>query len=185
MSESLPVQLDPVTLAARGRGLRGTLPIAGFHRLTAWLPHTDGTLAFTLDFGRDDHGRSCLQGHVSGGLGMICERCLGEYTLTLDHAFSLVLVTSEAEAETLPEEVDAVVIGEARSMQTADLVEDEIILALPLVPRCERAEDCRPAVELLASEELDGADPDARQNPFAGLADEMDPDSEIDPDSRD
>lgn len=178
MSESLPIQLDPVTLAARNRELRGTLPVAGFHRLAAWLPRTDGTLCFTLDFGRDEHGRARLAGHVSGGLELICERCLAAYTLALDHAFTLVLVTSEAEAETLPEEVDAVVIGESRSMQTADLVEDEIILALPLVPRCERTSDCRPAVALMASEDLETADPGARQNPFAGLADELDPGSD-------
>ena len=60
---------------------------------------------------------------------------------------------AEAEAGLVPEELDPLVVGEQRGIHTIDLVEDELILALPLVPRCgDYGNACEPATELLVSE---------------------------------
>jgi len=173
MSEPLPVEIDPLTLAERGRELRGAIPVDAFHRLAGWLAATEGELTFELRFGRDEQGRWHVQGHLAGSVALECQRCLGQFALPLDRAFELVLVESEAEAETLPEEVEAVVVGSRRSVHTVDLLEDELILALPLVPRCEAVRRCAPAVELLDSEEVLEDDPTPRQQPFAGLGDSI------------
>lgn len=176
MSEPLPVQLDAATLADRGRSLSGELPVTAFRRLGQWLRTTEGRLAFELVFDRDDHGRRRLRARVRGSLDLQCERCLAGYALPLEHDFALVLIDSEAEADTLPEEIDAVVLPGTRSMHTVDLLEDELILALPLVPRCETVRPCRPAAELLDSGEVLGGDTGPRQQPFGDLAGRFDGD---------
>lgn len=167
MSERLPVHIDPITAANRGRKLSGHLPVQAFDRLGHWLHSSDGELAIALEFGRDGAGRRSLAASVQGSLELMCERCLRPYHLGIDLDFELMLVESEAEADTLPEEAEPLIVGDVRSMHVTDMIEDDLILALPVVPRCGRA-DCRSAVELVDSDEAE-ADAATRQRPFADL----------------
>ena len=174
MSDRLPVHLDPVALADRGRELHGHVPIESFNRLADALHSREGELDVALGFRRDADGRRTLAGRIRGALQLTCQRCLAPYALDVDIELDLVLVESEAQAETLPEEQDALVIGDQRSMHTVDMIEDDLILALPIVPRCGDEAACHPAVELLDSEAIEagGEDGVERQRPFAGLGDE-------------
>lgn len=167
MSERLPVHVDPVALAEKGRAIDGRLPVDAFRRLAGWLHSSEGALEASLRFGRDDAGRHVLEGRLRGELELLCQRCLTPYWLPVDLELALVLVASEAAADALPEELDALIVDAQRSMHTVDMIEDDLILALPLVPRCERAEECVPAVELLDSEAIEAAA--AKQRPFEGL----------------
>jgi len=173
MSEQLPVEIDAVTLADRGRRLQGHLPLTAFKRLAGWLEGTTGEVEFDLAFARGDDNRRWLRGHVTGQFELQCQRCLDHFALPLAWEFGLVLVEAEAEADALPEDMEAVVVGSARAVHTVDLVEDELILALPLIPRCEAVRRCRPAVDVLESERIDEVTEEPRQQPFAGLDDEM------------
>lgn len=167
MSERLPVHIDPLTAANRGRKLKGHLPVQAFDRLGHWLHSADGELVIALEFGRDAAGRRKLAATVQGELGLMCERCLRPFALELDLAMQLLLVESEAEADTLPDEAEPLIVGDVRSMHVTDMIEDDLILALPVVPRCGRA-DCRSAVELVDSDETE-TETAARQRPFADL----------------
>lgn len=176
MSERLPVHVDPLTLADRGRALSGTLPVAACRRLGHWLASDEGEFAVDLQFGRDENHRRVLTGRVRGRVELTCQRCLGTYRLDLDLPIGVVLVDSEAEAETLPEEVDALVIGDSSTMHTVDMIEDDLILALPLIAKCPDLADCVPAVEVFDSEHMSGQDA-GTQRPFAGLDDPDDADN--------
>jgi len=168
MSERLPVHLDPIAQANRGRSVHGTVPVRAFRRLAEWLHSDAGELDVRLAFGRDESGRRQVTGRIQGALSLVCHRCMVPYELPIDLDLSLVLVESEAEAETLPDELDALVIDDARSMHTVDMIEDDLILALPLVPRCEHYRECTPAVELLDSESLEEGD-GPRQQAFGDI----------------
>lgn len=167
MSDRLPVHVDPVSLAEKGRAIEGDVPVEAFRRLAGWLHASEGALTVSLRFGRDDAGRHVVQGRIRGTLELLCQRCLVPYRLPVDLEPTLVLVTSEAAADALPGDLDALVVDARRSMHTVDMIEDELILALPLVPRCERAGECAPAVELLDSEALEAAA--GHQRPFTDL----------------
>jgi uncharacterized protein len=170
MPERLPVHVDPLTLADRGRALSGTVPVSACRRLVHWLDSDEGELAVELQFGRDEHKRRVLTGRVSGRVMLTCQRCLGAYGLDLDLPIGVVLVDSEAEAETLPEEVDALVLGDGATMHTVDMIEDDLILALPLIAKCPDSSGCVPAVEIFDSERMSGQDA-GTQRPFADLDD--------------
>lgn len=93
-----------------------------------------------------------------------CQRCLQPMTqaLVLDHAFRF--VDGEDEAARLDEDGDDDVLAASRSFDLIELLEDELILALPLVPR---HEVCAQPLPTGAAD--DGADAPA-ENPFAALA---------------
>lgn len=175
MSERLPVHVDPLTLADRGRAISGSLPVSACRRLADSLASDEGEFAVELRFGRDERNRRVLTGRVRGRVMLVCQRCLGTFGLDLDLPLGVVLVDSEAEAETLPEEIDALVVGDGASMHTVDMVEDDLILALPLVAKCPDSANCVPAVEILDSERVNRQDT-GTQRPFVDLDDPDDAD---------
>jgi len=167
MSERFPVHLDAVSLAEKGREIAGFVPVEAFERLAGSLHSRTGRIEVLLRFARDEAGRARLRGHLTGALELVCERCLAPYEMPIEIDLDLVLVDSEAAAESLPEEQDALVVGGRRSMHTVDMIEDDLILALPLVPRCARGSGCVTAVETIESEDAEAAA--VRQRPFADL----------------
>lgn len=168
MSQRLPVHIEPVGAADRGRELHGHMPVSAFERLGHWLHSHEGELDVSLHFGRGASGRRTLRAEVEGDLELVCERCLSPFGLHLDLSVELTLVDSEAEAKTLPADAEPLVLSDTRSMHTTDMIEDDLILALPVVPRCERA-DCHAAVRVLDSEEAERDADTGRQRPFADL----------------
>lgn len=157
MSGRLPVHLDPLALAERERVIEGHVPVSAFRRLGAWLHADEGDIQATLRFGRDAAGRHVLRGEFRGQLELVCQRCLSPFALPIEHELDLVLVESLAAADLLPEGLEPLVVDERQSMHTVDLLEDELILALPLVPRCsDSGRECHAVVELLVSEGQDG-----------------------------
>jgi len=102
-----------------------------------------------------------LRLEVNGELDLRCQRCLERLRLPLALQREIVLVAGAdefAQSEDEPESVDT--IPAASRIDLRDLVEEEIILALPLAPR-HAAGEC----ELSAAEELPASD-----SPFAALA---------------
>jgi len=154
MSRHLPVELDPLYLAERGRVLEGSLPVSAFKRLGHWLHSDGGAIEAELRFERDEGGRQTLRGSMQGQVELVCQRCLSPFLLPIEREFQLVLVESMAAADLLPDELEPLVVDARRGMHTVDLLEDELILALPLVPRCgDGGHECEAAIELLVSEE--------------------------------
>ena len=166
MSRHLPVEVDPLYLAERGRVLEGSVPVSAFKRLGHWL-HTDGgAIEALLRFERGEGGRQILHGSMQGQVELVCQRCLSPFVLPIEREFELALVESVAAADLLPEGLEPLLVDPRRGMHTVDLLEDELILALPLVPRCgDAGHDCEAAIELLVSEEQAEpfADPGSRR----------------------
>ena len=94
-----------------------------------------------------------------------CQRCLGPMSLPVDADVRLAMVWSEEEIPSLPQRFEGLVVGEGLS-DLYELVEEELLLAIPLAPRHPEGECAlRQTVE---SDEV--ADDDERENPFAVLA---------------
>jgi uncharacterized protein len=127
-------------------------------------------------FQRDDAGRSIVTGSCELVIRPICQRCLGRVALDLRCELRLALIGSESEADELPQDLDPAVVEEDR-VRPLDLVEEELLLALPLVPMhpvdaCEnKALALGGAQEAAASDQgTNQGRGSARENPFAVLA---------------
>lgn len=170
--EKLPVQVDPLRLAEAGRILRGRYPLRAFARLGEQLVDQDGEVEVELRFGTDEAGIRILAVRLQARLPLQCQRCLEPVEQGVATDTRLGIVRSDAEAERLPPDYDPLLLDEAETLFLQDVVEDELLLALPVVARHER-EACvashlvQPEGESEPAEE----EPDERENPFAALAD--------------
>jgi uncharacterized protein len=102
---------------------------------------------------------------ASAEVTLQCQRCLHPMTeaLAVDRRF-LFAATPE-EAERLDEEIEDDVLVTSRAFDLLALVEDELILALPLVPR----HDVCPKPLPMSAGEIDAAGGDPAEHPFAAL----------------
>jgi uncharacterized protein len=166
MSEGLPQQIDVRRLADSGRHLQGELSLDQFTRLSKLVEVSGHTPMFplSLDFSRLDNGQRVITGHISGGVSMICQRCLEPVKVILDCDISLGLVEDDAEAELLPDKLDPLITGEATHLY--ELLEDELLLAMPIVPLHDHCE----LPGNLASDQSDNEEFSGQENPFAVLA---------------
>jgi len=150
--------IDGFEFASAGAAQQGVLPLAEFPRLRDLLASDAGEVAYELEGLRDERGRPSLRLKVRGTLQLKCQRCLEAMPAEVDEDELLVLAATQAEIDADPADADApdrLLAGKA--MQVRELVEDQLILALPYAPRHER---CRAAAE---------EEGDKRISPFAGL----------------
>ena len=166
MSDGLPQQIDVRRFADSGRHLQGELALVQFQRLSKLVEPSQKSCSFPLrlDFFRQDDGQRVIKGHIEGSVSMICQRCLEPVEVNLSSDISLGVVASDAEAELLPEELDPLVLDE--SIELYELLEDELLLAMPIVPvhkHCDIPGNI--GSKLPENKELP-----ERENPFAILA---------------
>jgi uncharacterized protein len=101
---------------------------------------------------------------VQAGIPLQCQRCLQVVEVGVDVSRSFLFVHGEAAAAELDSQTEDDVLPLTRALDVFDLVEDELLLALPIVPRHEPA--CpQPLLEAVPEDELAPA-----PNPFAALA---------------
>lgn len=161
MSASLPQQIDVRRFAEAGRQLQGEIQLQDCPRLTQAVACGAGPFSIQLEFDKRPDGQATVTGAVSGQVKMNCQRCLELVTLALDSEVSLGVVADETEAEFLPDDLDPLIVE--GDIDLVELVEDELLLALPLVPL---HDDCEAPVSTGQSE----SQQNVRDNPFAVLA---------------
>jgi uncharacterized protein len=106
-----------------------------------------------------------LRAEVS--LPLICQRCLGpvDTTVAVDRSFRFVASEEQAEAE--DEEAEEDVLALTREFNLLELIEDELLMELPVVPR---HVTCPTEVQLAAQDADFEAAQAEKPNPFAALA---------------
>ncbi len=143
MSRPLPELADPIRLCAGGSEFSGTLALADFDRLRRTLASDAGEVSFTVEFGRAAGGINAVRGTLDTTLNLLCERCARPFDLPVHADWQLGAVSSLAEADRLPEGYEPLLVGEELT-RLRDVLEDELLLALPLVPRHPESVNCRP-----------------------------------------
>lgn len=160
LEPGLSPMVDVFSLAQMRGHIEGRVRLAAMTRLAPLLAETDGDVAWQLSGWTDAEGRPAATVKVSGAIVVNCDRCGARLELPIRTESQFWFVHSEGELNQLPIEVDE---GEpllgSRRFVVADLIEDELILALPISPRhlhCGCAGEPR-------------KEPD-RRRPFAALA---------------
>lgn len=159
MSEEQPQSIDPLHLAHQHRLLKGKFSLATMPRVHDALCATDGDVLFEWLFSLDELHRPIIRGWIRASLPMTCQRCLQPMRWEVDAPVALMLVSDEAEAENLPDDIDVLTLH-TTTVLLGELVENEVILAIPLVPKHEVC----PANEYVLP-----TDADLASHPFAVL----------------
>lgn len=168
MRQQLPKEIDPFRFAHSGRELEGELALANMSRLAESLHHNEGVVKVSMRFDIDDTGTAFMQGHFVTTLALTCERCLQELTLPVEIDTLLGLVRHEKLTETLADQYEPWVIEDNDLVDPATVVEDELILALPLVPKHDY--DCLPEEAWFSGDKKDEEKTDKPESPFAVLS---------------
>ena len=126
----LSVEVDPWRFCRDGQSWETRSDVAAFPRLAHEF--TQGTL-FCRVVGRvDQRGSLSLQLKVSGEVELPCQRCLGNMPYKVEVERTLYLARNEAEMERLDALPDSDAIQAGETLNLVDLVEDEVLLSLPL-----------------------------------------------------
>jgi uncharacterized protein len=159
--------VDAVVLAGREAVVERQYEYARLPRaeLSGVLPGTAFSMRFR--FSRADGGIGIDTG-LKGTVVLTCQRCLKPVTLPVEGESALTLVADDEAAERVPEGREAVV-AEANQVDLAWLAEEELLLALPLVPLHEEA--CSVAVGSESVAVVAEAPAGKRQKPFENLRD--------------
>ena len=165
MSDStIPHIIEPGKWADRAAVLDVTLPLARFTRLLDGALSTDGEVTVHVAFARDARHFPVLAGRLETTLSLECQRCLQAVNVPLSAQVNVFMLNDDEEVERLSEAEDFVLADDGE-LDFPELLEDELILALPLVAN---HEDCEPAVPLVDDTV---AEPETlRENPFHVLA---------------
>ena len=139
--------IDTAELTRSGREVSGQTPVARFERLTEDLPEQgDAQVSWSILGERTgaEHGAGqfFLHLHVQGEVTLQCQRCMSPLPWPFDFESRLQVVRSEAELEDtkdvyiegLDDDAPERIVGSPR-LDVLELIEDEIILGLPYVPK--------------------------------------------------
>lgn len=171
-----PHALDVQALCRSGARLQGREPLRSFTRLLEGLtPGDDGAGQVVWSAQgeqrpvRGGPAQDWLHLQAEARVWLQCQRCLQPWAQPLSVQRAFCFVATEAQAEALDEELEDDVLVMPRRLDLIELLEDELILSLPLVPRHEP--DCPAPLLALASATSGGASADEAPHPFAALAD--------------
>ncbi len=138
MSAGWSKLLDVGPLADGRAVIDFSIPLKEFPRVLPALAAPDGEAVGTVAFGRE--GRVAVaEVTVTAHPMLTCQRCLSSMTWPLERVGRAALVATPEEADRVPEPLEAVLAPDYR-ISIKDLVEEELLLDLPLVPRHENEE---------------------------------------------
>jgi uncharacterized protein len=132
----IPVTLDVKKVAQHETCYEGYIVLALLKRLTSSLASDIGDVDVKLQTGIDPRGLAFLKGQVRVSTQSICQRCNQNVDIDLqsDFAYSPVKIGyDEDEENQLPEYYDPIFINEFGEIGLRDLIEDELILDVPLI----------------------------------------------------
>ena len=135
MLQELPQFVDLRQLALQNADLKGEVALAQLQRLHDSLCEIQGTVRIDWSFAFDDKQHPTIQGSIQTQLLMRCQRCLQPMQWTVDTQVALVAFNSEPHVnEELPTGYEVLTLSKPR-ISLLNLIEDEIILALPIVAK--------------------------------------------------
>jgi uncharacterized protein len=160
---SKPLDID--RLADGEADIDFAVPLAELPRLRSQLASVEGLVRGRVHFTRES-GFVVADLSMSGAATLTCQRCLEAMAEPVNSEVRVALITTEGDAGRVPENLEPV-LAPAGRITVGELVEEELLLALPIVPLHAEASDCAvaedtPAVKVEVPEQT-------TQKPFAQL----------------
>ena len=167
MSPPWSKPLDVDRLAEAEADVDFAVPLAELPRLRAQLANVAGEVHGHVHFRRVANipvAELLLQGTAR----LVCQRCLGAMEIGVETTAEVGLVATEADVSRVPGELEPVLAPEGR-ISVGELVEEELLLTLPIVPLHAEGDACNAAAAVAppARNEREGGE---TQKPFAQLA---------------
>jgi uncharacterized protein len=172
-NQSAHTRLDIKALALSGQEITGRNLLSHFTRLVQDLrgQSPDVALAWTargeMRLGASGQQEPWLHLSLQTALPLVCQRCMGPVDVPVSCAREFRFVASEDEALAQDEECEEDLLVISREFNLQELIEDELVMEVPLIPK---HEECPVPVKLEAADAEFDAPAAAKPNPFAALS---------------
>lgn len=156
---SIPAQVNASRALARDERYTGPVDATGLDRLRDLAPEA---LAADLRIFRPVGRQGWIEGRITGRLALECRICESRFAWPLDAPVKLALAMSEEEEARLMETGEPLLVRDD-TLMLHEIVEDEVLLALPMMPKCPACQNARPLSDDPADEAV------AKPGPLAAL----------------
>lgn len=163
----IPSVVDPQRLARQGRKLAGFVDADNLQRLSELVEKIESPVEVDLTFSMSDMGFPLITGDIRAEVILNCQRCLEPFTHKVQARLNTVVLQYEEQSSSLPKSQDWQLL-EGESLNLANLLEEEVILDLPIIASHPQGE-CRFPTDYKPQEGL--ADDEKKPNPFEVLGD--------------
>ena len=164
MSQPWSKPLDVDRLSRGAAALDFDLALRQLPRLSSRAELIGGSVRGRVRFGRES-GHAVADVSLEGAAQLQCQRCMRPMEQPLSARVRVALLAAETEAGAVPEALEPVLAPDGR-ISIAELIEEEVLLSLPIVPMHAAGEPCAPLDALEAASEPVAA---STQRPFAQL----------------
>ena len=163
----LPKHLDPVKTATKRLEYRGVMTSEDMPRWTASVAACAEYVQVNVKFAKDAQGLTYFQGQLNTTAELVCQRCNSSLhqPVAVDFCFTPVQ-GSEAANDDLPDAYEPIAVDEHGEVNLVQLFEDELIIALPIVP-VHAEDECSVGKDDMVFGHIEPEQ--ARENPFAVL----------------
>ncbi len=134
MKGQLPLKVNPFLLAKQFAKLEGRIPVSDLPRLREVVCNDSGYVDVLLEFGKGEFGPIYIRGQISALLELECQRCGEPVSCDINVEPNVSPVLTDSQAKHLPKEFDPVLLDD-ESVVVADLVEEELLLSLPMIAK--------------------------------------------------
>lgn len=135
----LPERVDHRKLARDRTRLLGQISLGQMSRFTALLLSDRGEASIELQFGMGKGRTTRIDGEVSADVKVTCQYCLEAMEIPVAATINLLIVDSTEALLALPQGQDGLVC-QTEQLDLVEVVEDELIVGLPMVTRHEKGE---------------------------------------------
>jgi uncharacterized protein len=163
----LPLTLDPVRTAQKRLDYQGIYTRDQVVRVADSVVSVDSDVECSISFAIDNQRLAVINGDATVSVTLECQRCGKPFPYHVHTTYCFSPVRNDEQAEALPEAYEPIEVNEFGEIDLQALVEDEVILFLPVVP-VHDSEHC----EVSDADMVFGELPEEAQkpNPFAVLA---------------
>ncbi len=133
LNKSLPDQLKLFNFAKKEISLSGLYQISDFPKISGIASNKKDNVRVELSFYLINNKTPCVEGIIDLDIVLECQRCLDNLSIALKVNFNLAFVKNDQHSEELDSHYEIYVI-EKEEMATHDLISDEILLSIPMIP---------------------------------------------------
>jgi len=160
INKSLPDQLKIFKFAKKEISLSGLYQISDFPKISEIARNKTENVRVDFSFYLNNNKTPCVDGIIELDIVLTCQRCLDDLSIALKINFNLAFIKHNQESEEIDSHYEIYLIEEDK-LATHDLISDEILLSIPMVPTHDY--DC--IKEIYEQETAEGKS----ENPFSIL----------------
>jgi len=168
-SRRFPALIDPHKFADQEKEINATLDLEYLDRFRQELASDKGEIVCSIKGSKVKDTRiTLLELSLKGEVELVCQGCLQPFVYQLERNAVLYPVNSEEQMDRVADNGDPVLVGED-GLHVKSVVEDELILSLPLIPLFGECQE----LEAYESGELpeESIEQAKKDNPFNALKD--------------